>query len=78
MHSFKFVFKRTIYKYVRDCFMFLRLLLISYKVQEISIFNQKKVLFLQYILPNNYFDKYDIGYNGLYRTGPNVSKKLGE
>ena len=57
-------------EYVSDCFMFLRLLLIPYKAQEIIIFNHKKVLFLQYILPNNFFEKYDIGYYGLYRTGP--------
>ena len=68
MHIFKFVFKRMISEYVSDCFMFLRLLLIPYKAQEIIIFNHKKVLFLQYILPNNFFEKYDIGYNGLYRT----------
>ena len=66
MHSFKFVFKRRISEYESGCFMFLRLLLISYKAQEIIIFNHKKVLFLQYILLNNFFEKYDIGYNGLY------------
>ena len=70
MHSFKFVFKRMISEYVSDCFIFLRLLLIPYKTQEIIIFNHKKVLFLQYILPNNFFEKYDIGCNGLYRTEP--------
>lgn len=65
MHIFKFVFKRMISEYVSDCFIFLRLLLIPYKAQEIIIFNHKKVLFLQYILPNNFFEKYDIGYNVL-------------
>ena len=54
MHIFKFVFKRMISEYVSNCFMFLRLLLISYKAQEIIIFNHKKVLFLQYILLNNF------------------------
>ena len=54
MNSFEFVFKRNISEYVSDFFMFL-ILLIPYKSQEIIILNHKKVLFLQYILPNTFY-----------------------